>query len=915
MPLPSPTFAVVPVLVGPLSVLMAMLPAILAAFGAAIVGVVLAMFQPAALKKGARALWRLKFHLVVVAAVLYGVRVGIKAAWPESSGPGVVVEDGATDWPAFRGGPTRTGAVAGSPDGGPVVWTCAADAMEMIYSSPAIVGNLIYVTSASNIDDRIHCLNADTGELLWKSKESIGLRATFSSPAIFGKYLVSGEGLHDTYDARVLCLDISPEGRGKLLWSYRTRNHVESTAAIADGRVYIGAGDDGYYCFKLEPDADGEAQIVWHAKGPASADIGPDEAVYADCETSPVVHEGRVYVGLGLDQELPDGTPVPGKSILCLDAETGAEIWRAEMPCPVFGPGTIADGRVFFGMGNGDFVNTAADLGLPTIGRVVGVDLADPSQRVEFGVGDTVLGAIAARDGRLYFGSRDGHVYCISTDGKELARRNVNEPLVTSPAVTDKYVYVVTGSGRLHVLDAETLDTVWETSLAAGGNFFSSPTIARGHIYAGSEGSGLICLGEPDMVDRRPIWSGPGVPGTVDGSPLPELGEYYGRYSLKKGGKVVAPAAALGDRILTPVSGGPQKGLVCIPDEPTDKKFAKPVWTFSLPGGVVTSPAMTRELAFCIGGVSEGGTRYLHCLDMATGAENWKAPVGDRATGALLLMKDAVYVECVSAGPPLPEIEIAAFDLQGNQLWRVQGCGPLSAEGAILMAGGMCIDRSTGTPLKDFSDWARYASFGDEGKIGRMWCPCQDPVLGVMPSCVCGTPILYDGTIYAVVNDCTVDLCFGVNSGQIAALKLGAPEGTKALAGPFEDKFLVHVRPAFSARHIAYVTRGYGSSKKSSVVVLDRATLNPLQIGTDGPMARATGALPTIPPLLLRDAMLYATADGIMRMDLQTFETSLWLELDADMFGPVTTPMILVNSRLYFSTEKRGFIRAGQVTP
>ena len=68
--------------------------------------------------------------------------------------------------------------------------------------------------------------------------------------------------------------------------------------------------------------------------------------------------------------------------------------------------------------------------------------------------------ALAAAGDRLYFGSRDGHLYCISTQGKLLRKWDAHAPIMTSPAVGGGHVYFSTAAGRLHCLRAETLERV-----------------------------------------------------------------------------------------------------------------------------------------------------------------------------------------------------------------------------------------------------------------------------------------------------------------------------------------------------------------------------------------------------------------------------------------------------------------------
>ncbi|NIA21597.1 MAG: PQQ-binding-like beta-propeller repeat protein, partial [Anaerolineaceae bacterium] len=150
-------------------------------------------------------------------------------------------------WPMWRGGPQRRGAVldAEDPAHGKVVWSFSKDGIKDFYCSPAVAGNRVYATSARwelfKKDGAIYSLDADTGKLDWMFN-SQGYRATFSSPAVYHdrqkdkRYLVVGEGLHQTNDARVFCLDVEASEKkhqGVMLWSYRTKSHVESSPCIA----------------------------------------------------------------------------------------------------------------------------------------------------------------------------------------------------------------------------------------------------------------------------------------------------------------------------------------------------------------------------------------------------------------------------------------------------------------------------------------------------------------------------------------------------------------------------------------------------------------------------------------------------------------------------------------------------------
>ncbi|NQT85556.1 PQQ-binding-like beta-propeller repeat protein, partial [bacterium] len=174
--------AVVPVLVGPLQALLAILPSLLLALG----GMLLALFRPSGIVALVRFFWRQKVFTLVLAGV--GVGVVLLARSGTGAGPEAAVERAGADWPLFRGGPSRRGAVEGAeePATHELLWTFDHEA-NVIYASPAVVGNRVYVSTADKgvfaDHGAIVCLDAETGAEVWRYAPE-GFRATFSSPAV-----------------------------------------------------------------------------------------------------------------------------------------------------------------------------------------------------------------------------------------------------------------------------------------------------------------------------------------------------------------------------------------------------------------------------------------------------------------------------------------------------------------------------------------------------------------------------------------------------------------------------------------------------------------------------------------------------------------------------------------------------------
>ncbi|MFH1023657.1 MAG: PQQ-binding-like beta-propeller repeat protein [Planctomycetota bacterium] len=855
---PSPAHAVVPVLVGPLQALMALLPAILAALG----GMLLAVFKPSAMKKFLQLLWAQKLQVLATVAVIAGLVYGCQALFPGWSGPVKELEKADRESPMFRGGPERRGVADNMP--GPVEssinWAFTKD-VRTFYSTPSVVGNRVYATSADKGPFRdsgaVYCLDADTGNVVWKVSPK-GFRATFSSPAVSGKYLVCGEGLHFTRDARVFCLDISDEKNVKILWDYRTKSHVESSPCIADGRVYVGAGDDGYYCFDLAPGPDGQAKVLWHT----------DTAKVPDAETCPAVAGGKVYVGLG----------VGGNGVACLDAATGAVAWKAATPYPVFGPPTVVGGKVIVGMGLANFIESEEQVilketeklkkkGLPeaelkaalkefkVTGEVWALDAATGNPVWKFTAPRSVLGAVAAANDKLFFGCNDGSFFRLNMDGKKELAWNARAPVLTCPAVTDDNVYIVTTTGKLYGLSADTFELVLEHTVGTTGLFLSSPTVGRSHVYVGSSDFGLQCLGLPSGVRKEPVWAGhmggAGGAGWIDGSPLPASGVLAGRYPEAPEGEETAPAAVISapsaasrDMLFVPVADGARKGLAGLA---TGKKLAEK-WFVATPNGVSISPAAGGDRVYVTDGGNGDGNRNLQCLDAATGNVKWKIPVAPGVSGAFLLAEDVVLVQ------DKPGV-LVAVDVSGQAAWR-RTVGEMIGTAAVA-------ETVIAVAVKDPPSLALL----DRVTGRELW---RVPVeAGVTTG-----PVVRPDNVICVGTKAGVEARNPADGAKAWTADVGAVSGTLATARNF----------------IAGACPG-----TSDIAILD---------GNGNILTRLAEALPGMPPVMARDALLYfSTTKEIRRVELEKWNPLIWTK--TDFLGEVTSPAVLVNSQVYFGVRRQ----------
>lgn len=591
--------AVIPSAFGPIQALIVILPQLLLALA----GLLLAVFKPRTYKLLGAYLWSHKvFTLALVGAVAFFI-------WGPSLSSGKVAEEQVgAPWSAFRGGPGRTGAVAGAkgPQTQPrVLWKLAGDplggATAAVDSSPAVVGNRLYFGVGNNSilsgsKGSVACVDADTGALAWRwtgAKELPSpLKAIFSSPAVWveppgkgappaARYLVIGEGYHDDREGRLICLDLEPvrKSKGKeppkLHWFLQATDHVESTPCIHDGKVFVGTGDDGYWCVELAT-----GKVLWHVEGtsdryellgpkaagmaglvgktvavtgaikrgghgakgkddPGTMTIDVKEFREAAAPPVPLMESGRTldrtvwgkvakddkgpYLAIeftnpdsesspvAVEQRVLFGSGVGGQRVNCVDAATGALVWKVPVPYPAFGAPTVAGDRVLIGVGKGDFVHSAPD----PVGLILCLSLQDGAKRWETKIADTILGAITVQDGRAYACARDGNIYAVDLEkGTILSKFATGSPLVSSPVVTADAIYAGNDGGRLFCFDRKTGAMRFTTPVSPGSPIVSSPAVSSGKLFMGTRNKGMLCLADPPADDAamnavKP-WMGPG---------------------------------------------------------------------------------------------------------------------------------------------------------------------------------------------------------------------------------------------------------------------------------------------------------------------------------------------------------------------------------------------------------------------
>ncbi|MDI9394258.1 MAG: PKD domain-containing protein [Euryarchaeota archaeon] len=191
---------------------------------------------------------------------------------------------------------------------GALLWTFTVDGT-FAQATPAYKDGKVYFSCWASAN-AVYCVNAATGELIWKNDNFE------SNPC--GSVTISNDGLYVTVFGSgslggIYKLDLTD---GHILWSRSDVPPTDSTPAVLDGKVYFSAGyfatsDLKTYCLDA---ADG--QTIWETN--ASDKIG-------DWACSPAIADGKVFTG-GASEEFSDSCQI----LYALNADTGAVVWSYE---------------------------------------------------------------------------------------------------------------------------------------------------------------------------------------------------------------------------------------------------------------------------------------------------------------------------------------------------------------------------------------------------------------------------------------------------------------------------------------------------------------------------------------------------------------------------------------------------------
>ncbi len=367
----------------------------------------------------------------------------------------------AASWPRFRG-PNGKGLAPAATV--PLHWSATENIRWRTElpgpgsSSPVVWGDRVFVTSYTGYGDgtegaspldlvrHLLCYELSSGELLWRADEPATL----------------AEDPHEGYLVE--------------------HGYASSTPATDGERIYCFYGKNGVFAY----DFDGTK--LWHAPTGTQS-----SAMVWGSASSPVVHEGLVYVNAGDE----------ARALLALDAATGAERWRMEHPMLEQTYATPVLQRLSSGR---------TDLLVALRGELRGLDPTDGAVRwsAESPVtGNLSAGPVPLPEDRIaLFGGFPRTLGTVFTGGGE-GERGGDALLWESQSARCYMPLPVEREGLLHwvgedgiagcaradsgeILYRERLDTASETG--KGMAFYASPLLVGEHLVAVSRSAGTFVI-------------------------------------------------------------------------------------------------------------------------------------------------------------------------------------------------------------------------------------------------------------------------------------------------------------------------------------------------------------------------------------------------------------------------------------
>ena len=451
----------------------------------------------------------------------------------------------ANDWAEWRG-PARDGIsteknlpAKWSPAGENLLWKAPYGGR----SAPIVLGERVYLQNTfgagATLQERVLCLNAKTGKMLWEHRfnvylsdvppHRVGWASPVGDPSTGNVYVMGGGGSF-----------IALSKDGKVLWEHSlgedfgllTTHGGRTVSPIIDGDLVIGSGvtfswgthSRGTHRFIAFDKRTGE--IVW-----TSAPGGrPYDTTYAP----PIIAE------VGGTRLLIQGTS--DGFVHAIKPQTGEPVWKIEISKRGLNTGVVVRGTTAV------VTHSEENLDSSEMGMIAAVDATARGELKKEQVKWSKVGWQGGFSSPVLDGDRLYHVdnganlgaFDVGT-GRQLWLQNLGAIQKASPVLADGKLYVGTENGKFFIIEpsatgAKILDEDQLGTEAVPDAIIASVAVSNGRVYLVSE-SNLYCIGKKSSARGSTATSPVAPPHTPAAAAVTHVQIVPAELTLKPGDK------------------------------------------------------------------------------------------------------------------------------------------------------------------------------------------------------------------------------------------------------------------------------------------------------------------------------------------------------------------------------------------
>ena len=290
----------------------------------------------------------------------------------------------------------------------------------------------------------------------------------------------------------------APPATLKLLWSYDAGEVIDSSAAIADGVVYVGGGDGDLIALDLASGALRWKYTTGNLIGESSPAVGAGVVYIGDL--GGVVHavntrDGKPLWTFKTTSEIKSSPVIVNDVVLigsydghlyAIEARTGRQRWKVLTKGQVHATPAVQNGLAFIA-------------GCDAIFRAIRVTDGREMYQVESG---SYTAASPVVDGdRAYFGTFNYEMLALDLRRRTVLWRysqpDAQFPYYSSAALSDGRVIVGGRDKIVHAIDSATGKSAW--TFATRARVDSSPVVAGGRVYVGSSDGRLYVRNQDSL--------------------------------------------------------------------------------------------------------------------------------------------------------------------------------------------------------------------------------------------------------------------------------------------------------------------------------------------------------------------------------------------------------------------------------